>query len=78
MKRTVLVLTTLLVWSMTLPAQAQIFFSRKPRLTNVQPSELLVTARTDPDERRRAAAVEQLRELDPKTQGQAPSTKGVL
>jgi len=49
----------------TYPAQAQLF-TRKLRLNNMQVPELIVTARTDTDERKRVAAIEQLREHDAK------------
>jgi hypothetical protein len=58
-------LPILVLTGLCLPVQAQIF-TRKPRLTNVQVPELIVTSKTDQDERKRLAAVEQLREFDSK------------
>ncbi len=63
----------LIVGGAALPAQAQIF-ARKPRLAMEVP-ELIATAKTDPDERRRAAAVEQLRDSDLRAY---PDITGVL
>ena len=68
-----LMLPLVVLSGLVLPAQAQIF-NRKPRLT-MQVPELIVTAKTDPDERRRAAAVEQLRESDLRAY---PDITGVL
>ena len=45
------------------PAQAQLF-GRKVKLNGMQVPDLIKTARTDNDERRRIAAIEQLREHD--------------
>lgn len=45
----------------TVPAQAQFF--RKPKL-NLQVPELLSASKTEPDERKRLSAVEQLRDFD--------------
>lgn len=47
------------------PAQAQLF-ARKVRLNGMQVPELIVVVRTDTDERKRLAAIEQLRESDVK------------
>ena len=68
-----LVLPAVVLIGSALPAQAQIF-TRKPRLAMEVP-ELIVTAKTDPDERRRAAAVEQLRDSDIRAY---PDITGVL
>ena len=61
-----LLLPVVVAVSTAYPAQAQLF-SRKIRLNNMQVPELIVTARSDPDERKRVAALEQLREFDVKT-----------
>jgi HEAT repeats len=61
-----MLLPALVLTGYALPAQAQ-FFARKPRLANLQVPELIVTAKGDPDERKRVAAIEQLRESDAKS-----------
>lgn len=59
------VVAALLLVGSAYPAQAQLF-SRKLRLGGLQVPELLVIAHGDADERKRIAAIEQLREYDSK------------
>jgi HEAT repeats len=59
-----LMLTVFLALAM--PAQAQLFFSRKPKTDpNQRVPELIVLVKTDADERKRAHAAEELRDYDP-------------
>src|SRR4051812_16673620 len=48
------------------PSHAQILFSRKPKINpNQRVPELIVIVKSDTDERKRAAAAEELRDYDP-------------
>jgi hypothetical protein len=61
-------LTLALVLCWAAPAPGQWFFAKKTRANPTQRvPELILTLKTDPDERKRAAAAEELREYDVKT-----------
>jgi hypothetical protein len=61
-----MVLAIILAWAA--PAPAQWFFSKKAKANPTQRvPELILTVKTDPDERKRASAAEELREYDART-----------
>jgi hypothetical protein len=49
------------------PAQAQLFFKKKTGVPAQRVPELILVLKTEMDERKRAAAAEELRDYDPKT-----------
>lgn len=60
-----LLLALALVWAVPAPAQ---FFAKKPKVNPLQRvPELILTVKTDPDERKRASAAEELRDYDTAT-----------
>src|SRR5207248_9308794 len=63
--QTLLVLPVLLACAM--PAQAQLFFKKKGPVPAQRVPELILTLKTDTDERKRAVAAEELRDYDTKT-----------
>jgi hypothetical protein len=63
--RAFLVLPVLLACAM--PVQAQLLFKKKGPVPAQRVPELILTLKTEADERKRAAAAEELRDYDPKT-----------
>ena len=49
------------------PAQAQLFFKKRGPVPAQRVPELILILKTETDERKRAAAAEELRDYDPKT-----------
>lgn len=68
MKRFTAALAFVILLSWTAPAPAQLLFAKKQKVNPSQRvPELILTLKTDPDERKRAHAAEELREYDTTT-----------
>jgi hypothetical protein len=67
MKRLLWLLVVLVLPALAVPAQAQFFFKKARPAPAQRVPELILTLKTETDERKRAAAADELREYDAKT-----------
>ena len=68
MKRSILAVTLAVLSAWAAPAQAQLFFAKKSKVNPSQRvPELILIVKTDPDERKRARAADELRDYNATT-----------